>query len=344
MTPDEELKTLNREWQIDPGSPDLQRRYHALLDRCVGFDNLPDFVGTKGPMPARMGRFVVHRIIDLNSSTQPLLCYDPPNQSMCVIRLLRHHAFGSSDRVFSKSDWKALEDISKAIVPLEWGSIDGVDFYRVRYEPGLTLASVLKSQTLPLLSKLKTIRQITEIMTEVHGRAGLHSWLTANNVLVHEDNSRVFGFEKWQLEEQRRSWSLSVALIFPKIHSWSPEQILGESFGVQSDIYQLGHILFEALTEGYPFILDKPKLGQAVVKAVLGNHVNLPLMRVLKLPRCAEELCVSALSRQPVDRPKSMADFAKALSLLEAADWTAYENQIVKQRQRLTQGRAGSCE
>ncbi len=90
----------------------------------------------------------------------------------------------------------------------------------------------------------------------------------------------------------------------------APEQGLKGSSDARSDIYSLGIVLYEMLTQRTPFEADTPL-------AVLMKHVNdpLPLPRKIApdIPESFERIVLKSLAKDPDDRYQSAEEMAQAL-------------------------------
>lgn len=90
----------------------------------------------------------------------------------------------------------------------------------------------------------------------------------------------------------------------------APEQGLESRADVCSDIYSLGIVLYEMLTQHTPFEADTPL-------AILMKHVNDPLPLPRKsdptIPEPVERVVLRALAKRPEDRYQSAAEMAEAL-------------------------------
>jgi tRNA A-37 threonylcarbamoyl transferase component Bud32 len=90
----------------------------------------------------------------------------------------------------------------------------------------------------------------------------------------------------------------------------APEQGLENRSDARSDIYSLGIVCYEMLTQRTPFAADTPL-------AVLMKHLNdpLPLPHTLNpnIPKPYERIVLKALSKDPEDRYQSAAEMAQAL-------------------------------
>lgn len=88
----------------------------------------------------------------------------------------------------------------------------------------------------------------------------------------------------------------------------SPEQCLGQPLSTRSDIYSLGVIAYQMLGGRTPFSGD----GKSLIKKHV-EEVPLPLKLLdKKIPKQISDLVMSALAKNPADRPASAASFASA--------------------------------
>ncbi|HVF89896.1 MAG TPA: serine/threonine-protein kinase [Blastocatellia bacterium] len=87
----------------------------------------------------------------------------------------------------------------------------------------------------------------------------------------------------------------------------SPEQCRGEELDTRSDIYSLGVIAYQMLAGKPPFTGD--------MNQVMRMHMETPPapLKVKRLPKKFAQLVMSALSKDPSDRPASAAAFSNAL-------------------------------
>ena len=88
----------------------------------------------------------------------------------------------------------------------------------------------------------------------------------------------------------------------------SPEQCRGEALDTRADIYSLGVIAYRLLSGHTPFTGDVP----AVMKA--HREVPPPPLVVKKAPKKVVALVMSALAKDPNDRPVTAEAFASALA------------------------------
>jgi serine/threonine protein kinase len=96
----------------------------------------------------------------------------------------------------------------------------------------------------------------------------------------------------------------------------SPEQCLGGILDMRSDIYSLGIIIYQMLAGAPPFTGDLNEL--------ISKHTDEPPAALSKkrsdIPSSVSELVMSALAKNPSERPPSAGVFAKALRAAAETD------------------------
>jgi serine/threonine-protein kinase len=94
-----------------------------------------------------------------------------------------------------------------------------------------------------------------------------------------------------------------------------PEVLEGKKGTAQSDVYQVGVLLYEALTGVLPFVADSPR---ALLGAILAGPTA-PSRLNVKVAPAIDAVVLSALSADPTVRPSGAGAFAEALVLAETA-------------------------
>lgn len=90
----------------------------------------------------------------------------------------------------------------------------------------------------------------------------------------------------------------------------APEQVLGERLGPATDLYSAGLVLYEMLVGKGPFddLDDRNKIGAAQV-----HRVPPPPSVFVPVPRSLEALVMSALAKDPAQRPHDAFNFSAEL-------------------------------
>jgi serine/threonine-protein kinase len=139
----------------------------------------------------------------------------------------------------------------------------------------------------------------------------VHRDIKPENILLHEDNAMVADFGIGKALSGGTITQTGMALGTPAY--MSPEQAGGDAdLDGRSDLYSLACVLYEMLSGEPPFTGPTP---QAVIAKRFVAPI--PKVRVTRdVPEAVDDAITRALSRTPVDRFPTTADFAEALRLI----------------------------
>ncbi len=135
---------------------------------------------------------------------------------------------------------------------------NGLPFFVMEYVEGLSLLEYCRQEQLNIAARLQLFEQICSVLQYAHQNLIVHRDLKPSNIMV-DQNGQIklldFGIAKILNDQDPELTQLGSLLLTPNYAS--PEQLLGEPVSTQSDIYQLGIILYELLTGYRPQNLGK---------------------------------------------------------------------------------------
>jgi serine/threonine protein kinase len=189
---------------------------------------------------------------------------------------------------------------------------------------GATLKSPLNrarsaGKPMDLGQAARIMLDVLEGLSYAHGEKMIHRDLKPANILLTSSGQAVIAdFGIAHIIGGTRQ-TISGALM-GTLNYMAPEQGLEGVCDERSDIYSLGVILYEMLTQRIPFDADTPL-------AILMKHVNdpLPLPRQIdpSIPEPFERVVLKALAKKPEDRYQTAAEMAEAVR--EAAEESGIE-------------------
>jgi serine/threonine-protein kinase len=209
----------------------------------------------------------------------------------------------------------------------DYGLIDNkTPYYVMEYLEGNDLDSLIKKKTLSISQFLYLIRQIClglecahngilvngELATIIHRDIKPSNIFLAKNEQKHTI-CKILDFGIAQINEPERDASQRRFMGTPEY--CSPEQMAEYELKPTSDIYSLGVLMYEMLTQKTP-IKAENKTFQAWFRA---HHemIPKPFPTYIKLPKQLEKLIMRCLAKSPSDRPQSIKEILRIITPLE---------------------------
>ncbi len=154
------------------------------------------------------------------------------------------------------------------------------------------------------------VRQIAEGLCTVHAQGIVHRDIKPANVMLRKDGSVAlvdFGIAK-ELDSANALTLHGETLGTP--HYMSPEQINSMPLDARSDLYSLGAVFYEMLTQERLFVGDR-------MESILMQHLHSPRPALPGNLRILQPILDMLLAINPTDRPADAATFLKAFSVVE---------------------------
>lgn len=185
----------------------------------------------------------------------------------------------------------------------EIGEAEDCQMYiAMAFYEGESLREKIKRGPLPAEEALGIVIQAATGMAKAHHKGIVHRDIKPANMLVTADGVVKivdFGLAKLagQVKLTREGTTVGTVAYM------SPEQAKGETVDQRTDIWSLGVVLYEMLSEVLPF---KGDYEQTLIHSIL-NHEPERLAKLRKdLPTGLENIIFKALSKKPSDRYQSM--------------------------------------
>jgi len=191
---------------------------------------------------------------------------------------------------------------------------NGRYFIIMEYVQGGTLKEQM-SKTKKGLDKLEAISialHLADALSYAHKKGIIHRDIKPDNVLLREGGSPVisdFGIAK-DLSSDTKLTQTGMFIGTPRYTS--PEQFSGNATA-QSDLYSLGILFFEMLTNKRPFDANDPL-------AVALKHASDPLPKLPKESQELQPILEKLCAKKPKDRYQDAAEFMDALQTLSGPD------------------------
>jgi serine/threonine protein kinase len=212
-----------------------------------------------------------------------------------------------------------------------------VAYLVMEYLDGQSLADALKEGQLSTGSVVEILEQVCSAVADAHRLGIVHRDLKPDNIWLEPNRrggftvkvldfglAKLTGVEVPSTLTNSRPGPEDMTGAFPAADSglmtragsvtgtplyMSPEQCRGEQVDARSDIYSLGVVAYRMLAGAPPFSGDALQLIKLHCEAPPPNLAE----RGRRLPRRLSALVMSALAKNPADRPDSAAGFGSAL-------------------------------
>ncbi len=210
----------------------------------------------------RFGAYVAEQILGEGGMGTVYLAHHQQTQQPVAIKVLRQYQTGlSSVRQRFEMERQLLSTLHHPHVAqlLDVGQTEaGTPYLVMEYVDGERITEYCRSRKLSLRQRLKLFQSVLAAVAHAHGFGIVHRDLKPSNILVTSrgDVKLIdFGVAKVVAAAGLDLFTtLTVDGAAPMTPEYaSPEQLQGMPVGVAADIYSLGVILYELLTESRPY-------------------------------------------------------------------------------------------
>ncbi len=204
------------------------------------------------------------------------------------------------------------------ILPLfDSGEVDGLLYYVMPYVNGETVAARMERLgPFPVKQAVEIATEVANALEFAHQNGVVHRDIKPGNILLQAGRPVISDFGialAVARDPDQRVTGQGLMVGTPEY--MSPEQAHADpSIDGRSDIYSLGTVLYEMLVGEPPFIGSSPHA--ILTKVIKENPIPVGARREA-VPSHVDAAVMRALEKQPSDRFKSAADFAKALNVEE---------------------------
>jgi eukaryotic-like serine/threonine-protein kinase len=220
----------------------------------------------------------------------------------------------------------------------EVGEVDGVPFIVMEYVKGETLRQRLARGPLAPREAVRLAGEIAEALEEAHAKGLVHRDLKpANVMLTARGHGKVmdFGLAKAVTRPSESSSSGTLTALTGRgdvpgtLAYMSPEQLQGLAVDGRSDLFALGVLLHEALTNQHPFLCTT---APATAAAILRDEAPPLPPAVIEAAPALPALLARLLAKAPSDRYASMGEARAALQAVAPPSGPASATAVTPRR------------
>ncbi|MGH7677633.1 MAG: protein kinase domain-containing protein, partial [Gemmatimonadaceae bacterium] len=224
----------------------------------------------------------------------------------------------------------------------DFGETSGHLYIAMEYIEGADLEDLLtQNAPMPLPAKLDLMIDVLNGLSFAHRRGVIHRDIKPANIRIdQEGRARIMDFGVAKMEKSNLT---GTGVMMGTPNYMAPEQITGTDLTAQADLWSVGAVLYELLTNKKPF-------GADTLHRVLFRIVSEPPTELLELnpdlPLALDHVVKRALEKDPTKRYATASEFANALSAVRSRLAGARASRTVSQRSSIEEHlrRAGTQE
>ena len=195
----------------------------------------------------------------------------------------------------------------------ESGLHQGMFYYAMELEEGEDLDQYVRGHKLTQREILKTFHTVCEAIQYAHQRGVIHRDLKPSNIIVTDDGQPHildFGLAKAFLESDKGQDISIDGDVFGTPAYMSPEQAGGclDVIDTRTDVYSLGVILFNLLTNQWPY--DVSGSYYEVLRNIQEQEPIRPSKIIPRFDADVEAILLKALAKEPDKRYQSAVELA----------------------------------
>ncbi len=243
---------------------------------------------------------------------------NPPRWVALKIMLGGIYATEEARRRFTREVAATASLRHPGVVPIyEAGDHEGLLYYTMELIEGEALHIFLQRHCLSLEDQLRLFRQIAEVVQHAHERGLIHRDLKPSNIMVdQEGRGHVldFGLAKSLTAPRGVEGANGQTLTGSVLGTYaymSPEQAYGVTGEVdeQSDVYSLGVILYEMLTQQLPYPTDSGNPAD-IIQSICTKEPKRPSAIDRNLRGDLETIILTCLEKDKRHRYHSVAELS----------------------------------
>ena len=286
---------------------DVEKRVMKVLTGM----SLPSASGAEGAID-RIGKYTLGPKIGQGAMGEVFRGHDPLLRRDVAIKMISATLAPDSDmrqRFEREAQAAARLSHTNIVTVYDYGQEKGKIYMAMELLEGCDLRSAINRNILPTIEqKLAVMEQIAEGLAYAHSREVVHRDLKPGNIhILPSGQAKILDFGLARLGTSEMTQS---GVIMGTPNYMSPEQVRGERVDTRSDVFSLGSVFYELLSNRKAFDAESM---HGVLYHVLHDEPESVRKWVPDLPEPLIELLEKALAKDPEKRPADGAALRLAL-------------------------------
>jgi len=290
------------------------------------------------PLPKKLGRFAVDRLLGRGSMGAVFLAKDPAIDRVVAIKLVQtaEHLTPSQREKYRERFYREASAAGQLLHPaiatvFDVGHTDdGTPFLVMEYVKGETLRELLENRKPTLAETLRIARDVLEALGFAHAQGIVHRDVKPSNIMVtSEGRAKIMDFG---IAHVMGSELTAGGDLLGSPYYMAPEQLAKGPITARTDLFSFAIVLYRMLTGVLPFTGDS---FAAVAHAILQEKPVPPRRLDPAIPKAFSNLVLHCLEKSPEDRSASAPEVLRALAAAESGKIQKFDRTRTSRRRTL---------
>ena len=254
---------------------------------------------------SKIGHFEILSELSKSGTGAVFKANDPQTNQTVALKAIQLSAFGESAAELESCLLKEAETTKVLSNPnlapvFGAGVIDGQFYAAMEYIQGNSVATMLaRKEGFSIWDLLDIGRQVCSGLDHAHSHSVFHYSLEPAKIMCGWDGTvRVLGFGVSSVGK----FTAQMPGIPSLLHYMSPEQVRGENIDARSNLYSLGALFYEMVTDRKAFDRED---SESLRQSILDSTPVSPMQVNPKLHPVLSDLIMKALAKDPAERYQS---------------------------------------